>query len=118
MTASMAVWQVQQSFKLMGYFIWSSVCMQATRAGLHDWPQPEHDSASATQSTGREGITEQNGSRKHRQKRISATEEIVVKQEETAMEVRRWTRRTRWDGSLTPIKERVYRKAEWARGLK
>ena len=92
--------------------------MQAMRAGLLDWPQPEHNSASAPQSNGREGISEQSGSRKHRQKRISATEEIVVKQEETASEVRRWTRRTRWDGSLTPIKERVYPKAEWTRGLK
>ena len=92
--------------------------MQAMRAGLLDWPRPEDNSASATQSTGSEGISEQNGSRKHRQKRISATEEVVVKQEETASEVRRWTRRTRWDGSLTPIKQRVYPKAEWARGLK
>ena len=92
--------------------------MQAMRAGLLEWPQPEHNSASATQSTGGEGANEQNGSRKHRQKRISATEEIIVKQKETALEVRRWTRRTRWDGSLTPIKERVYPKAEWARGLK
>ena len=92
--------------------------MQAMRAGLLEWPQPEHNSASAIQSTGREDISEQNGSRKHRQRRISATEEVIVKQKETASEVRRWTRRTRWDGSLTPIKERVYPKAEWARGLK
>ena len=33
-------------------------------------------------------------SRKHRQKRISATEEVLVKEEETDREVRRWTRRT------------------------
>ena len=90
------------------------VSMQATSSGLFDWPQPEPEAASsASNSSG--SSDEQPGSRRHRQKRISATEEVLVKEEETDREVRRWTRRTRWDGSLTPIKKRVYPKAEWAR---
>ena len=88
--------------------------MQATSSGLFDWPQPEAKSASSA-SNGSGSSDEQQNSRKHRQKRISATEQVLVKEEETDMEVRRWTRRTRWDGSLTPIKKRVYPKAEWAR---
>ncbi|CAL5221729.1 g3978 [Coccomyxa viridis] len=87
---------------------------EATSSGLFDWPQPEPESASAA-SNGSGSSDEQQSSRKHRQKRISATEEVLVKEEETDREVRRWTRRTRWDGSLTPIKKRVYPKAEWAR---
>lgn len=88
--------------------------MQATRSGLFDWPRPEPNSASSG-SNGSGSNEEQQTTRKHRQKRISATEEVLVKEEETDMEVRRWTRRTRWDGSLTPIRKRVYPKAEWAR---
>lgn len=89
--------------------------MQATRSGLFDWPQPEPESASSASNGSGTGDEQPNG-RRHRQKRISATEEVLVKEEETDMEVRRWTRRTRWDGSVTPIKKRVYPKAEWARG--
>ena len=91
------------------------VPVQATRSGLFDWPQPEPNSASAA-SNGAGKDEEQPKDRRHRQKRISATEEVLVKEEETASTVNRWTRRTRWDGSLTPIRKRIYQKAEWVQG--
>ena len=87
--------------------------MQATRSGLFDWPKPEENSASSA-SNGSSKDKEQQDRRRHRQKRISATEEVLVKEEETASEIRRWTCRTRWDGSMTPVRKRVYPKAEWA----
>ena len=55
--------------------------------------------------------------RRRRQKRIIATQEVLIKEEETPKEIRRWTRRTRWDGSLSPIKMQVYQKPEWMRGV-
>lgn len=91
--------------------------MQAANSGLFDWPQPESNSASSAKNGSKEEEGQQEG-RGHRQKRITATEEVLVKEEETALEVRRWTRRARWDGSLTPIKRRVYPKSEWTRGLR
>ena len=51
--------------------------MQATRSGLFDWPRPEPNSASSG-SNGSGSNEEQQTTRKHRQKRISATEELLV----------------------------------------
>ena len=90
--------------------------IQAKNSGLFNWPQPESNSASSVNGDS-ESEHGQKHERRRRQKRIIATQEVLVKEEETPTEIRRWTRRTRWDGSLTPIKNQVYPKAEWVRGV-